>query len=51
VEACVRAAQVAAIQRYIDRNLGSTRLTIGELCRAFSLSRAVLYRLFRRVRS
>jgi AraC-like DNA-binding protein len=41
-----KVAQAAAIKRYIDQNLGSARLEIGDLCRKFRLSRAALYRLF-----
>ena len=42
----IRDARIKAIKRHIERNLGSARLEIGDLCRAFNLSRTALYRLF-----
>ena len=41
-----RAAQVAAIKRYIGQHLDSPRLDVSDLCRRFRVSRSALYRLF-----
>ncbi|WP_370156665.1 AraC family transcriptional regulator [Ferrovibrio sp.] len=42
-----QAATLAAICRHIDRHLDNPALDIESLCRAFSCSRATLYRLFK----